>query len=277
MQPILTSKIYEQNNVIVQKGKTFSKLMTTENNKDPWTYVNSLYEVSYKYTQDLTNKLCCITDYLPIKQVGYTYRNKFNSSVNIAFVISEENLEHLEFKNMMCSIFNEIQKKILLENPTATFDIPYDEEKKRFSLHLKSINRTDKHHNTNLKIYYNVCPVFFHESKSKGGNLLEFNNDEVYKTCADINAVMPMLKSNLYMKQTDSKFKNIYYVGKFIFEINVELSTYSLYNNIKTVCKIFLIATEVEIKNNMSFCQSVLSKELTSVNIQKNKISSIEI
>jgi hypothetical protein len=118
---------------------------------------------------------------------------------------------------------------------------------------------------------------------SKGGDIITINKNEVNETRTNIDREMPMFKNKLYMKKiNDPKYadrKNIHYVGKFILGFEVELSTYTteLLGKNSVTCKIHLVATEMEIKHNVSHCNSLLSKDLISINIKNEDITSVTI
>lgn len=285
MNPILVDLEYDKSKLIVTKGKTFIKTFNSEDTGTSTQYTHTPYIISYNYPNNVTSGFSMLTCYVPLEYHSIGIKNKFNSCVSFGISVEDENIEAKKFGNFVISICEEIKKEIeKLSGANINFSLPYhNADKLTFTIYLKSINKQEDPNNKKLKTYYNMCPIHFHQPKSKGGNIVVINKDEISETNKNIDKEMPMFKTKLYMKKINkpefADRKDIHYVGKFVLGIEVELSTYSVESigSNNCTCKIHLVANEMEIKHNVSYCKSVLFGDVISVNVKQNEINSITI
>lgn len=285
MNPILVNLEYDKSKLIVTKGKTFTKTFNSEITGTSAHYAYTPYNISYNYPNHVTSEFSMLTCYLPLEYHSIGIKNKFNSCVSFGISIEDDNPEAKKFGDFIVTICENIKKEIeKMSGNNINFSLPYREaDKLTFNVYLKSINKQEDPNNKTIKTYYNICPIHFHQPKSKGGNVIVINKDEISETNKNIDREMPMFKTKLYMKKINkpefADRKDIHYVGKFVLRIEVELSIYSVEsigaNN--CTCKIHLVATEMEIKHNVSYCKSVLFGDVISVDVKQNEINSITI
>jgi hypothetical protein len=226
-----------------------------------------------------------LTRYVPLGYHTIGIKNKFNSCVTFGLSPSDDNQDEKKFKDFIFTICNDIKNKIEeLVGNNVNFSFPYtDADKSKFNVYLKSINKQEDPNNKKIKTHYNICPIHFHQPKSRGGNIIVINKDEINETHKNIDKEMPIFRNKLYMKKiTDPKYanlKDIHYLGKFVLGFEVEVSTYSseLSENNNIICKIQLVAAEMEIKHNVSYVKSVLYDDVINVNVKHNALTSITI
>lgn len=284
LNPILVKYEFDDKKILIETGKTYEK-KHLHLDKTFTLYTHTQYYMKYNYSNDICSSFSMLTNYLPLKNVSGRMPNKLSYCVLFDLNINCDNEEERKFRDFIVSTSNEIKKRITetTETENIIFSFPYIEsDESSFKIYLKSINRQENS-NSKIKTNYNVCPIMFHQSKSRGGNVVTINKDEINKTCNNIYKEMPLFKNKLYMKtQTDEKYsnvKNIYYVGKFVVEFKIELSTYFSENSNKKYakCNIYLVATEMEIKHNVSYCKSVLYEDIVNVNIKSDELHSVTI
>lgn len=297
MNPILVDLEYDNTKLIVKKGKTFVKSFINEATGTSTQYSHTPYNVLYNYPNHVTNTFNMLTCYVPLGYHSVGIKNKFNSCVSFGIYIDNNTetetasaVEKKKFHDFVVSICEDIKKEVNKEvvkwsNTLPDFSLPYVEsdDKCTFTVHLKSVSKQEDPNNKKIMTHYNICPIHFHQPKSKGGNIIVMNKEEIYETNKNIDKEMPIFKTKLYMKKINkpefADRKDIHYVGKFVLGFEVELSAYSVEslgsNNVK--CKIHLVATEMEIKHNVSYCKSVLYGDVVSVNIKQNEIESLTI
>lgn len=299
MNPIIVNYEYDKNKFHVCPGKVFKKTFKNthfqENNSIDIesTYTNIPYSVTYDYHQFSNFKFSMMTDFLPLKHHSVSYKNKFDKCVSFGLDIDRTNTIHTKFIDALISMVETIQKLICSDQNfsqhSINFSFPYGsmEDSKEFvMIYLKSAKKTTNPANiANPANYthYNICPISFHRSKSKGGNIITINNDNVENTPNIINKEMPMFKNSFYMKKSiDPKYaerENIYYVGKFVLEFDVEFLKYEIPStgSQNFTCKIRLVATEMEIKHNVSKCPSILSNDVISIDIKDKSNNTLTI
>ena len=284
MNAILTDYNYDSKKIQLKEKKHYTKnfLKTDTDNlntkqSDKYipvincVYTNIKYSTMYNYNDSMLDNLCILTNYIQLLSHGTKFKDKFNTSVYFCIPNDKSN-----FSEMIISICNDICNEITkITKSSPTFRLPYTEN--NFVVFLKSIYKSDKHN-------YNKCKIHFHESKKNGGSVISLVNDKIDMTSNKITKLMPMFKSRYYLNNND-KDKDIHYVGKFVLFFEVVLSTYSIdssepiesdhINNM--ICDIKLVATEMEIKYNVSHCKSVLSSDVIEFPIKTHNIHSVEI
>lgn len=285
MNPIIVDLEYDKTKLIVTKGKTFIKTFDNESTGTLTQYTHTPYNVMYDYPNHVTNTFSMLTCYLPLECHSIGTKNKFNSCVTFGVSIADDNADTIKFKNFVSTVCENIKKEIeKLSDTNVIFSLPYREDTStHFTIYLKSVGKQEDPNNKKIRTHYNMCPIHFHQPKSKGGNIIVINKDEISETSKNIYRELPMFKSKLYMKKIDkpefADRKDIHYVGKFVLGFEVELSTYSVESigSTSSTCKIHLVATEIEIKHNVSYCKSVLFGDVISVNVKQTEINSITI
>jgi hypothetical protein len=286
LYPIITNYEYDNNKIILDAGKTFSKPLEVDPESDNFIdgqenkYTHTPYTVLYNYTPFPTKSFVVMTDYLKLTYQTMAYINKFTQCIAFGIDFSETTPLNINFANYVSNTIDRI-KSIISEKygNDVTFSLPYIDAESKTSLNINLISRQKREGDNKINI--NVCPIHFYRPRSKGGDVIKICGDALDITKSNIEKEMPMFKNKMYLKKNkdDAKeYKDIHYVGKFILMFSVEFSTYEVGSlNSKTLtCKIHIVAKEMEIKYNVSHCESVLAKDLTNVEIN-NQLKTLKI
>jgi hypothetical protein len=163
------------------------------------------------------------------------------------------------FDVVKCStevIMNQIKNKF---NSHIYFELPYiicDEPKMQYlTIYLKSFNECNK------------CPIHYYKKNNKNTSI----NNNIWNTFLELSSLpyFPKLYSTEdYEKLFDEKKNNeMFYMGKFVYSFVVEFKE-TIINEEQQVasCKISLIASEMEIKHNMSKKESILLQDVMTIN-----------
>lgn len=262
MMPIITNYEYDLKLIDVIEGKKYEKNINDENQQ--FKYTNIQYSLSYKYSPCMINQLNILTCYLPLKACMISYNHNFPT---IAFsVVNEKKMFSDKINEILEHIKTEIIKK---HGESVTFDFPHGSNLDTYKICLRSFTKNKETRNT--------CQIHFHQSKSKGQNLITINNDTIHETLKIVNNEMPLFKHKLYMKKIYDH-KDIHYVGKFLLKFACEVSLYENdEQNIKIICSVRLIANEVEIKHNVSYCNSILTKDLVKIDVHDERVTTLTI
>lgn len=290
MNPIITCLECNGSKIVLKEKKVFEKKFTTEimdihdvttTEQLDHTYIHVPYDVVYIYPNNIVNVFSVLTCYLPLEYTSIGFLNKFNN--NVIFGVSTSNDElTLKFKNLLITTCDAIVQHINKTHNDVNFLLPYSEADKFYAtIYLKSTSRSEDANNKKNKTHYNVCPIYYHQTKSKGGDVLTIDKNEINETSNIIKKEMKMFNSKFYMKKSDdpgyADRKDIHYVGKFVLNFQVELSTYSTNQTMNKKCTIRLVATEMEAKCNVTHCKSILNKDIVNTNVDTKELTSLTI
>jgi hypothetical protein len=217
------------------------------------------YNVTYDYDKIGTNQLCLLTQFLKICKSPEFYGP---NAKKISFTFAINNL-----KKVLMDILEKVTKELQLLYPTllknnVILSNFIDSEN---ILKVELNNFTNKK-NKEIK---SITPIYFHKSKSKGGNTIVIKNDNLLLTIKKIYSEMVLFKNKNYGSiKIDKMHKDIHYDGKLILNFNVSVIENKETCEIRGYVKV--IAKEMEIRHNVSNIKSVLDEDLRYITEIKN-------
>jgi hypothetical protein len=224
--------------------------------------------------------LCVTTPF--IKITNFLPKVKDNGRGKLHFFVAVE--ENSRFSLMLSGIFGHIKTEILKKYPEISPDevvFPITANDKAYVIELSQFDKK------------NTTSIHYHRSKKQGGQVVTISGKLLLDTQNEIYNEMSLFKNFSYGKpyvkikeqeeikeQEQQKVLNIYYEGKFTLTIGIEYAQFdffhdgAVYEN-KRRCKILLYAKECEIKFNVSKVKSVLDVDITHLNKENTKVTTV--
>lgn len=283
MDPLLTNYECDTEKITITKRKIYNNenINKAQNKNNKINFTQTTYYLFYQYTNLMKSKFLFLTDYMTLHKCEiYSFDM---SRKKIIFTVANDNLE---FVKMIKSVVDVIKKYVnnLYLNTEVIFITPVDDKEfYKIPISLKSIfTKTTNGEFDKYVKSHNGCKIYFTRPKSKGGDTVLMENDEISETFSEIRKEMPLFNNGFYMRKSDDpKYADkpdIHYVGKFLLEFCVEIRETFTDPHEKTIkANIYLIASKAEIKYNVSKPKSVLTKDILNMTIQPDKITSVSI
>jgi hypothetical protein len=239
--PIVTNYICDVNRIEVKKN------WITHTN-----YFSQYFYILFKYTDNYINNFCFETDFL---KINYEKNNKIKIISDETFNMFVQNIKHEIIKKIFIYYEKELEKNNIQSQQLVDYITELKKNNQNYYLNNNSIN-------VNLK---KIEKLIIHQTKKKGGEILEFNNidqiqlDEILK------------REYGYIKYNDKS--DIFIECKFILDIHVLIM-------FDKEIKICFSAKQMEFKYNKTNSNSVINNKIITYDenlFGKSNIISLDI
>jgi len=236
--------------------------------------IHTSYNVTYNFDKIGEKQLCLLTHFLKISQRPVCSTKSKETDIMLSFETVDDNIDNVNFKNIIINIVNKIREDITKLHPDAhETNSPYYDglaNNNFINVHLPSFYDTTNKQNVI------IVPIHFHNSKNKGGGVTIIKKDTLAETLNEIMTVMPMFKYSKYGEQPEAGDKLLYYEGKcsLLFNVTVRDVTKIYYNGDPTKRNVYytikIYAREIEMKHNVSHVKSILDSGLSYISVDKS-------
>lgn len=244
-------------------------------------YKIDVYIVEYEFSKNFKRKFNVMSPYMKFNKFGKTrYETIFTKKFTKLFFDITNNYQNVDIINF-CKIYKHIsdlvgdyfKKDIINESSSIITEIKNDITNDNDSELIANICCCNG-------IYGSVTNIFIHKSKANGGGIIKIKPEKDNTECKMKNwlPILSCINSTLTIKE-DGKEKNIYYVGKFIvnFIIKVTTCNHSEEEGVRHYYKIIPVIKEIEIKNNFNHSSSIVDTNITTLTQQAKQLKQLII